>query len=148
MKKKIVLSSMLLASVFALAACGSSKAELKDGTYSAESNFDDRGWKVVQTITVKDGKITESTFDYEDKDGNKKSENEEYNKTMEEKSGVSSKAATSQLNEQLVKTQNLDDVEVVSGATNSSNNFKASTEALLKAASEGKTETVTIELGK
>lgn len=65
---------------------------------------------------------------------------------MKAKSGVSSKEATEKLNSQLVEKQNLDDVEVVSGATHTSENFKKSTEALLEAAKEGKTDT--IDLGK
>lgn len=108
------------------------KAMLKDGTYKAESAFDERGWKVVHTITVADGKL--------------KADDEEYNKNMKAKSGVSSKEATEKLNSQLVEKQNLDDVEVVSGATHTSENFKKSTEALLEAAKEGKTDT--IDLGK
>lgn len=121
-------------------------ADLKDGTYKAESDYDSRGWKVVHTITVKDGKITESDFGYENKDGQKKADDEEYNKNMKAKSGVSSKEATEQLNKELVDKQNVDDVEVVSGATHTSSNFELSTKELLKAAEEGNTETVTIEL--
>lgn len=160
--KKVFTGLVLFSASLALVACGNSsstkeetpkesttqvekKDEMttwKDGTYSGESDFDERGWKVVHSITIKDGKITESTFDYEDKDGNKKSADEEYNKNMEEKSGVSSKDATTQLNEQLVKTQDVTAVEVVSGATHSSDNFIASTTALLEAAAEGNTEPV------
>lgn len=164
--KKVFAGLVLFGATLALVACGSSSStsessssEAKteatttsttwqDGTYSGESDYDERGWKVVQTITIKDGKITESTFDYEDKDGNKKSDDTEYNEAMEKQSGVSSKDATTQLNEQLVKTQNIDEVEVVSGATNSSNNFIASTKALLAAAAEGNTDKVTFDLGE
>lgn len=67
---------------------------------------------------------------------------------MEAKSGISSKDATAKLNEELVETQNVDDVETVSGATHSSENFKVSAEALLKAAAEGNTDTVEIDLGE
>ncbi|XHV70606.1 FMN-binding protein [Streptococcus dysgalactiae subsp. equisimilis] len=168
MKKKLLTGSLLIASLVMLAACGSKsddksatsseaktekvakstddKAMLKDGTYKAESSFDERGWKVVHTITVADGKITASNFGYENKDGKLKADDEEYNKNMKAKSGVSSKEATEKLNSQLVEKQNLDDVEVVSGATHTSENFKKSTEALLEAAKEGKTDT--IDLGK
>ncbi|MCY7208764.1 FMN-binding protein [Streptococcus dysgalactiae] len=168
MKKKLLTGSLLIASLVMLAACGSKsddksatsseaktekvakstddKAMLKDGTYKAESAFDERGWKVVHTITVADGKITASNFGYENKDGKLKADDEEYNKNMKAKSGVSSKEATEKLNSQLVEKQNLDDVEVVSGATHTSENFKKSTETLLEAAKEGKTDT--IDLGK
>ncbi|EHI69377.1 FMN-binding protein [Streptococcus ictaluri] len=169
MKKKILTGSLLFASLLTLVACGSKsddkkmtsepktekmakksdeKSNLKDGTYKAESDFDERGWKVVHTITVTDGKITESNFGYENKDGKLKAGDEEYNKNMKAKTGTSSKEATEKLNKELVAKQNIDDVEVVSGATHTSTNFKTSTEALLKAASEGKTETITLDLAK
>ncbi|NQK67142.1 FMN-binding protein [Streptococcus suis] len=121
----------------------STASALKDGTYKAESGFDERGWKFVHEITVEGGKITASTADYEDKDGNLKSENEEYNTNMKEKSGISSAEATDKLDEELLAAQSAD-VEVVSGATHTSENFKKSTEALLKAAEEGKTDTITL----
>lgn len=166
MKKKIVLASLLFASVLTLTACGSSSekeatkettteaakvekkdtamAELKDGTYKAETGFDERGWKAVHTITVSGGKVTESTFDYENEAGALKSEDAEYNKNMEEKSGISSKDATDKLDEEFLKAQSAD-VEVVTGATHSTENFKATAAALLEAAAEGNTETIVLK---
>lgn len=161
-KTKWMLKSLLvLGAAVTLVACGakeestssstaetttsesSSASAWKDGTYKAESGFDERGWKFVHEITIEGGKITASTADYEDKDGNLKSENAEYNATMKEKSGVSSAESTDKLDEELLEAQSAD-VEVVSGATNTSENFKKSTEALLKAAEEGNTDTITL----
>ncbi|CQR24663.1 major membrane immunogen, membrane-anchored lipoprotein [Streptococcus varani] len=163
--KKMFTGLVLFGATLALVACGKAEdkkateetpattveataSAWKDGTYTGQSDFDERGWKVVHTITIKDGKIAESDFGYEDKDGKKKSDNEEYNKSMKEKSGISSKEATEKLNAELLATQNVDEVEVVTGATHSSENFTAATKALLAAAEEGKTDPVTIELGK
>ncbi|HFI0734080.1 TPA: FMN-binding protein [Streptococcus suis] len=161
-KTKWMLKSLLvLGAAVTLVACGakeesttsstaetttsesSSASAWKDGTYKAESGFDERGWKFVHEITIEGGKITASTADYEDKDGNLKSENAEYNATMKEKSGVSSAESTDKLDEELLAAQSAD-VEVVSGATHTSENFKKSTEALLKAAEEGNTDTITL----
>ncbi|HEM4225285.1 FMN-binding protein [Streptococcus suis] len=151
---KVVLKSLVvLGAVFALAACGSKQESastketvvLKDGTYKAESSKDDYGYKIVHTLTVKDGKISESKFDYEAEDGSLKSANEEYNKKMKDKAGVSAGEAIEQLNAALVEKQELSAVEVVSGATHTSEDFKKSTEALLAAAAEGKTETVKLD---
>ncbi|MGT2950394.1 FMN-binding domain-containing protein [Streptococcus cuniculi] len=166
---KVVLKSVaVLAAAFALVACGAKEekkdaamsssettmsstseatmmAPLKDGMYSAESAPDDRGYKIVHTITVKDGKITESKFDYEDKDGKMKSENEEYNKMMSEKAGVSAKEAIEKLNAGLVEKQDVEAVEVVSGATHTSEDFKKSTTALLAAAEKGDTAKVMLD---
>ncbi|MBS7858769.1 FMN-binding protein [Streptococcus suis] len=155
---KVVLKSLVvLGAVFALVACGSKQEStstsssttetvvLKDGTYKAESGKDDYGYKIVHTLTVKDGKISESKFDYETEDGSLKSANEEYNKNMKDKAGVSAGEAIEQLNAALVEKQDLSAVEVVSGATHTSEDFKKSTEALLAAAAEGKTETVKLD---
>ncbi|MBF0787590.1 MULTISPECIES: FMN-binding protein [unclassified Streptococcus] len=162
-------SVVVLAATFALVACGAKEdkkdtamsssettmsssaaetkmmAELKDGTYSAESAPDERGFKIVHTITVKDGKITESKFDYEDKDGKMKSENEEYNKMMSEKAGISAKETIEKLNAALVEKQDVAAVEVVSGATHTSEDFKKSTTALLAAAEKGDTAKVMLD---
>lgn len=156
---KVVLKSLVvLGAALTLVACGSSSsssttsssssaatATLKDGTYKAESGKDDYGYKIVHTLTVKDGKISESKFDYEAEDGSLKSTNEEYNKNMKDKAGVSAGEAIEQLNAALVKEQDLSAVEVVSGATQTSEDFKKSTEALLAAAAEGNTETVNLD---
>ncbi|HEM6088210.1 TPA: FMN-binding protein [Streptococcus suis] len=156
---KVVLKSLVvLGAALTLVACGSSSsssttsssssaatATLKDGTYKAESGKDDYGYKIVHTLTVKDGKISESKFDYEAEDGSLKSTNEEYNKNMKDKAGVSAGEAIEKLNAALVKEQDLSAVEVVSGATQTTNDFKKSTEALLAAAAEGNTETVTLD---
>ncbi|MDG4504850.1 FMN-binding protein [Streptococcus suis] len=158
---KVVLKSLVvLGAALTLVACGSSSSSSttsssssasestsstwKDGTYKAETGYDERGWKFVHEITIEGGKITASTADYEDKDGNLKSENAEYNTTMKEKSGVSSAEATDKLDEELLAAQSAD-VEVVSGATSTSENFIKSTEALLKAAEEGNTDTITLD---
>lgn len=64
---------------------------------------------------------------------------------MKDKAGVSAGEAIEQLNAALVEKQELSAVEVVSGATHTSEDFKKSAEALLAAAAEGKTETVKLD---
>lgn len=168
--KKVLTGLVLFGATLALVACGNdakkedtAKSEakteqsssktadtkvmaLKDGTYKGESDFDDYGWKGVHSITVKDGKIVESKFGYENKDGKMKADDEEYNKKMKAKSGKTSKEATEQLNKALVDAQDVSAVEVVTGATHTTDNFKAATEALIEAAKEGKTELVKFKL--
>lgn len=161
---------MALASTLVLAACGgntdndtgttSSSAvsssmvesstvatgDLQDGTYKlVEKNLDENGWKTDFTITVKDGKITESNYENLDKDGNKKSEDEGYEEAMKEKTGVGPKEYFPELNEQLVEKQDASEVEVVTGATHSSESFKEYAQQLIDAAKEGNTETIEID---
>ena len=183
MKKIFLKSTLLLGSVFVLAACGSDETTtesaveettsvvesvseetveetveeetseesteevaegLVDGEYTAVSNEDENGWSVLHVITVKDGEITDSKFDYTNADGDLKSEDEEYNEMMEEKAGVTAATAMEELNAALVETQSAD-VDVVSGATSTSDTFVKSTEVLLAAAAEGNTDEINID---
>ncbi|MRI85513.1 FMN-binding protein [Aerococcaceae bacterium WS4759] len=117
---------------------------LVDGEYTAVSNEDENGWSVLHVITVEDGEITVSDFNYVNAEGDLKSEDEEYNTMMEEKSGVSAADAMVQLNEALVEAQSAE-VDVVSGATGTSETFVKSTKALLAAAAEGNTDEINID---
>lgn len=100
------------------------QGSLKDGTFDAEGDPDDRGWKGYISITVAGGEITEVDYDEIDKDGKKKSEDQEYAKNMKNASGVAPEEAYKQLEDSLIETQKVEEVEVVSGATDSSNMFK------------------------
>lgn len=168
--KKISSVTLALTSTFVLAACGGAddndtdttsssavtssmvesstvaEGELQDGTYKlVEKNFDENGWKTDFTITVTDGMITESNYENLDEDGNKKSEDEGYQEAMSEKSGLGPKEYFPELNDQLVDKQDPSEVEVVTGATHSSDSFKEYAQQLVDAAKEGNTETIEID---
>lgn len=172
LKKTLSTATLLLASTFVLAACGgadtetesseaassevvaesSSKAtseaaaELQDGTYTlVEKNFDSRGWKTEFSITVVDGKITESTFDNVNEAGEKKSEDADYQTRMADQVGVGPADYFPQLNNQLIETQDPEAVEVVTGATHSSDTFKEYAPMLIEAAEAGDTTTIEID---
>ncbi|WP_313467252.1 FMN-binding protein, partial [Carnobacterium sp.] len=82
---------------------------------------------------------------YLDKDGNLKSEDEEYQKAMKEKSGTGPAEYIPELNAELVAKGDPADVEVVTGATHSSESFKKYAQQLVDAAKEGKTETIMVD---
>ena len=128
----------------AVPVAGEEAGELQDGDYKVISNEDDHGWAVDHAIVVKDGKITESTFDYLNAEGKKKSEDEEYNKNMKEQSGVSNNEAVEKLNSAFLEGQT-PDVDVVSGATSTSETFKLTSQVLLKMAEQGHTEEVNVD---
>lgn len=164
--KKFSAMTLTLASTLLLAACGgggtttesssaassaaSSEAssqvaagELQDGTYTLETaDFDENGWKVNFSMTVAGGEITDSNYDYVNEAGELKSEDEGYQKAMSDKVGVGPQDYLPQLNDQLVETQDPEQVEVVSGATHSSESFKKYAQMLIDAAKEGNTETI------
>ncbi|MFC6170550.1 extracellular electron transfer flavoprotein PplA [Loigolactobacillus jiayinensis] len=123
---------------------------MKAGTYKLEEKNYSHGYKVKMSMTVdKDGKVTATTYDYVDKDGNSKTKDADYEKSMKAKSGVGPAEYIPELNKSF--TTNGSDTEaiaVVSGATESSNDFKNYAQQLVQAAQAGKTKTIVINNGK
>lgn len=118
---------------------------LQDGTYTLkEVEFDDYGWKVEMSITVENGKIVESNYDYVNEEGKLKSEDEDYQQAMVEKSGIGPADFIPQLNEALVEKQNPFDIEVITGATHSWEAFRNYAQQLIQAAQKGDTSTIEI----
>jgi major membrane immunogen (membrane-anchored lipoprotein) len=169
-KKTLSTATLLLASTFVLAACGGADtetetessaaassevvvessseaaAELQDGTYTlSEKNFDTRGWKTEFSITVVDGKITESAYENVNEAGEKKSEDTTYQENMVAKVGIGPADYFPQLNNQLVEKQDPEAVEVVTGATGSSDTFKKYAPMLVEAAEAGDTTLIEID---
>src|SRR5699024_1266275 len=69
------------------------------------------------------------------------------NKNMKDKSGVAPEEYIPQLNEALEKEQNPANVEVVTGATHSSNSFQNYAQQLVQAAQAGNSEEIEIDNG-
>ncbi|MGM0175201.1 extracellular electron transfer flavoprotein PplA [Enterococcus sp. DIV0800] len=170
--KKIVSGFAVVAfSTLALAACGGSNdkeaasnsstssseaakpaekeagGDLKDGSYKLEEKNYDHDYRVVFDMTVKDGKITKSNYDYLNEDGKSKQKDADYEKSMKEKTKTGPKEYIPALNKSLEETQNPDAVEVVTGATHSSENFKNYSQQLVQAAQAGDTKTIEIDNG-
>lgn len=119
---------------------------LKDGSYRAEyDKADERGWKAFVEVTVEGGQMTAATFDYENADGAMKSADEEYNTKMKEIAGTSPAEFSPVLAEALVASQDPAKVDVVTGATSSTNDFTTLATALMANMQEGNTEVVLVE---
>ncbi|MGY0374301.1 FMN-binding protein [Clostridium sp. JNZ J1-5] len=155
MKKVICLVATAVLATSILAGCGNSskptdtkpKTEensnkaaksYTDGTYKASyDHIDGHGWKPQIEIQIKDKKISKVVFDYVNPEGKLKTQDENYNKAMKDKSKTSPAEYSPQLGDNLVKTQDIDKVDVVTGATHSSENFKALAKAALANAEKG-----------
>lgn len=107
--------------------------DLKDGTYKLEEKNEKNGYRAVFEMTVKDGKITESKYDNINADGKSKTEDTKYEESMKAKSGVGPKEYIKQLNDSFVKAQSASGVEVVTGATHSSESFQNYAQQLIQA---------------
>ncbi len=177
MKKLITGVTVLAMSTLLLAACGGSKdkdtkestaasskvakddkkeaapqekiagGDLKDGEYTLEEKNEDQGYRATFTMVVKDGKISESKYDNIDKDGKSKTKDADYNKMMGEKADSKPEKFIPELNDALVASQSVAGVDVVTGATHSTESFKNYAQQLVQAAQAGKTEKIEIDNG-
>ena len=100
--------------------------DIADGTYTAESSRDEKLGLSQITLTVEDHRITSAEFVGYDLFGNRK--DEEYGSLTGKDSADYKKAqvavkANGEYAKQLVETQSLDEVDAISGATISYNQF-------------------------
>lgn len=147
MKKALLFLTVVTLMMFS--ACekkdGSSTA-YQDGTYKGTyQNFDGHGWKPQLEIVVEKGKITEAVWDYVNPQGALKSEDARYAGIMESRSGTTPAKAKEALEESLIEMQSAD-VDDVTGATHSSENFRELAEAILANAESGKMSTVMLPM--
>lgn|SRR5699024_6516219 len=154
---KKFLSVLFLSSALVLTGCGD-KAEtpedttnetaegLQDGSYRIEDlNFGETGWKEALEITVDGGKITDATWESVDEEDNNKIEDEDYQETMTNVNDLGPQDFIPDLEGQLVDKQDPADVEVVSGATGTSEKFQDYAQQLVDAAKEGNTDTIEVD---
>lgn len=119
---------------------------LVDGTYSLEElEFGETGWKEALQIVVEDSEIVDATWTSVNEDGVNKIDDENYQETMMNTDGVGPQDFIPALEEALVDAQNVDDIDVVSGATGTSEKFKEYAQLLINAALEGNTELITVD---
>ena len=140
MKSRRVISLLAVAALATtvFVGCGNKEeakeAGLKDGTYKATSEKDDKGYASSIEIEVKDGKIATVKYDEVGEDGTSKLNNEAYNTKMKEVSGTNPVEAFPILEEALVEKQDVAAVDAVTGATSTSDKFKSLAEEALKEA--------------
>ncbi|MDI9442276.1 MAG: FMN-binding protein [Firmicutes bacterium] len=99
----------------------------EDGTYSARTEPDDHGYYGEIEIVIEDGRITEVTYDEKDQAGNPKGEDYPYPLGPE---------SEDKFEEQLLETQDPDQVEMISGATQTWERFKATAKEALEKATQ------------
>ncbi|SHI03152.1 Major membrane immunogen, membrane-anchored lipoprotein [Sporobacter termitidis DSM 10068] len=138
MKRKAfsILLVLLLALPLLTGCGGSGNAAYKDGTYTGKSSEDDKGAYGEATIIIEGNKITDCKYVTWQKDGTVKDEN--YGKVNGEISNQDyyDKAqraveAMQQYAQKLVEVQKAADVDAVSGATISYNQFKEAVNSAL-----------------
>ncbi len=100
------------------------QGKYEDGTHEAELEPDERGWKAVVEVTVEGGKITAAAFDEVNEEGAKKSEDEEYLERWGTAANIDASEVYPKYEEDLIETQDVEEVEVITGATSTHEKFQ------------------------
>lgn len=125
--------------------------ELKDGDYKLVEDNYSNGYRLKMAMTVKEGKVTNTSYDYVNKDGKSKANDSKYEEQMKKysKEKIGPKEFIPQLQKSFAKNgANSDGIQVVSGATGSSMTLKNYVNQLTQAAQNGKTGTIHINNDK
>ncbi|MCX7749526.1 MAG: FMN-binding protein [Clostridia bacterium] len=127
----VIISVFLAASL--MTGCAKNEAAFKDGDYSAKSDPDERGNYGEMKIKVSDGKIAEVDFKEFTPKGPK---DENYGKGNEEnyKKAQDALKAAKTYGPKLIETQDVEKVDLISGATGSHTLFKDLAKKALEAA--------------
>jgi major membrane immunogen (membrane-anchored lipoprotein) len=106
----------------------------RDGVFEAESIVDDYDYKHAISLEVKNERIVSIHYDEQKKDGHGKRGDEEYCKEMKKGSGASPAEVYPQYEQALLESQDLGEIDAISGATYSLYRFKTTAiRALMKA---------------
>ena len=119
------LVGLLLLFAFAAAGCDTQKTYV-DGSYRAEfADFDSYGYKDFLEITVQGGRVTAVTFNGVDAQGGLKSDDAAYRENMEKIQGTNPSKYSADVINQYLEQLDIKKVDIVAGATYSTNCFKA-----------------------
>jgi major membrane immunogen (membrane-anchored lipoprotein) len=146
MKKKVW--GMLLVSLFSVVmSCANSSSRLKDGYYTAEcAEYDEYGWKTFMTISVNNGIISQVEFNAKDIGGFIKSWDMNYMRIMNTKNGTYPNEYSRFYASQFIEDQNVDSIDVLTGATVSWNIFVLLARAALENAENGVTSVAVVPI--
>ena len=145
--KKVALLVLLIIGIFMItSACSTSEIKIEDGTYRAEyADFDAKGYKDFVEVTFEGGKVIKVVADaINGKDGSLKSESPEFREEMKRISGTYPEKYYADLINQYLANPNAEEIDIVAGATESSESFIVLLKALEKSMRAGYTGTVIV----
>lgn len=141
------LSAVLVLFVGLLLVSGCSQNRVyRDGVYTAEfADFDSRGYKDFMKITVTYNQVSEIVYDGVDEDGDLKSNDAQYASEMEKVQETYPGKYSADLINQYMDAHDIQRVDIVAGATYSSESFIALFTSLEKNMQNGDESLVVIE---
>lgn len=137
---------LFAAVAFITAGCASQPEPevLQDGTYTAQMEEYSYGWKEYVTIIVKNGEVVSTEFDAENASGFIKSWDNAYMNNMKPVSKTYPNEYTRYYAAQLTGKKEAPDIDLLSGATGSGDNFQKLSEAVVEQAIKGDSSVVEV----
>lgn len=135
---------ILIGIVMMFSGCGG-RGALKDGYYTAEMAEFSHGWKEYLVIQVCHGKIISAEFNAKNESGFIKAWDNSYMENMITVQGTYPNKYTREYVQQLLEEQADIQVDAVTGATSSGDNFVKLAEAVLEQAQKGDSQIVIVE---
>lgn len=142
-RNRFLLLVLVLCFLAVLSGCGMGN-QMKDGYYTAEMSDFSHGWKEYVCIYVKNDKIVSAEFNAKDVNGFIKAWDNEYMHNMQSAAGTYPNKYTREYVQQLIEGQKDTEVDVVSGASSSGNNFKKLTAAVIEQAKKGDSDAAVV----
>ena len=143
-KKNRIVWLATIALCLCLTGCGSEKG-MKNGYCTAEMKEYDYGWKEYVCIFVKNNTIVSIEFNAKNASGFIKAWDNAYMENMKPVSGTYPNEYTRLYGSRLLESQDIEEVDVVSGATSSGGNFYKLVNAAVEQAREGNSEVAVVE---
>lgn len=138
MKKQANIFILCTLLTLLLSSCTEKKTDgMQDGTYTAQMSDYSFGWKEYVTITVKNGIITATEYNAQNASGFIKSWDNAYMNNMKSVTGTYPNEYTRYYAAQLTGQNKLPEIDTLSGATSSGNNFKKLASAVVAQAVKG-----------
>lgn len=141
---KTALLSVAVVMMVCFTGCGGAGG-LKDGFYTAEMSGYSHGWEEYLIIQVKSGKIVSAEYNARNESGFIKAWDNTCMKNMLSRQGTYPNKYMREYVQQLIDDQADVDVDAVSGASHSGQNFERLVAAVLEQAAAGDSATVTVE---
>lgn len=145
MKKKLgIVCLVLVMSVLSMTGCNVFNS-MEDGYYTAEMSEYSFGWKEYVCIQVKNDVIVSAEFNAKNESGFIKAWDNAYMKNMIGEGGTYPNKYTREYVQQLIDGQKDVQVDVISGATSSGNNFERLVAAVIEQAKAGDSSVKVVE---
>ena len=154
-KRKIVWIAVFAAVILAAGGCllihssqNGTKAYLVDGYYTAEMADYSHGWKEFVTIAVNSGKIVSVEYNAKTASGFIKSWDMAYMESMNKIQGTYPNRYTRSYAASFLEKQSAQDIDTITGATESGKNFEKMAEALMEKAKKGDFSIAIVQAGE